>query len=404
MTKAVDDIWITGIGVLSPGGISTGHMLPGLTDPSARAEPLPVFPGGNAVSLPVTAFDLAEQVPRRNDRRAMGPMMSYAAYAAGLALDSADLRGHPDLMDMHLIVASGSGERNLEHDIEIADFVRASQDQESALNDALNTILKPTHFLTQLNNLTAANISMIHGIQGSSRTLVGESTAALHAFSMAIEKIRAGDADLCLVGAGEYGQCPYLALALAEAGVLRESFSADNFWTSETGGVTPASGAAFLVLESHAHATARGATPKARIGSFTMTMVDEGHDSYPILSMLDSPAYRDMACKHLFLVSGTSGINYMMEIERLLIERLVEKTPNLVLRTPSAVLGHCNEASLFTNLAIAVSALQSEEPFPPQARDLDLESPTKDPPDMCMVTHIGTAYDVGLTLLERADG
>src|SRR3712207_8516744 len=50
-----------------------------------------------------------------------------------------------------------------------------------SLHDALPIFaggLRPTLFLAQLSNLLAGNISIVHGVAGSSRTFMGEESAA----------------------------------------------------------------------------------------------------------------------------------------------------------------------------------------------------------------------------------
>ena len=45
--------------------------------------------------------------------------------------------------------------------------------------------LRPTLFLAQLSNLLAGNISIVHGVTGSSRTFMGEESAGVDAVRIA---------------------------------------------------------------------------------------------------------------------------------------------------------------------------------------------------------------------------
>ena len=45
--------------------------------------------------------------------------------------------------------------------------------------------LRPTLFLAQLSNLLAGNISIVHGVTGSSRTFMGEEAAGVDAVRIA---------------------------------------------------------------------------------------------------------------------------------------------------------------------------------------------------------------------------
>ena len=60
--------------------------------------------------------------------------------------------------------------------------------------------LRPTLFLAQLSNLLAGNISIVHGVTGSSRTFMGEESAGVDAVRIAQARIAAGQSDLALVG------------------------------------------------------------------------------------------------------------------------------------------------------------------------------------------------------------
>ena len=49
--------------------------------------------------------------------------------------------------------------------------------------------LRPTLFLAQLSNLLAGNISIVHGVTGSSRTFMGEEAAGVDAVRIALARI-----------------------------------------------------------------------------------------------------------------------------------------------------------------------------------------------------------------------
>ena len=50
--------------------------------------------------------------------------------------------------------------------------------------------LRPTLFLTQLSNLLAGNIAIVHGVSGTSRTFMGEEAASIDAARIALARIR----------------------------------------------------------------------------------------------------------------------------------------------------------------------------------------------------------------------
>src|SRR3712207_9046753 len=82
-----------------------------------------------------------------------------------------------------------------------------------SLHDALPIFaggLRPTLFLAQLSNLLAGNISIVHGVAGSSRTFMGEESAAADAVRIAAARLAEGRGEGALVGgasvAGQIGR------------------------------------------------------------------------------------------------------------------------------------------------------------------------------------------------------
>ena len=65
--------------------------------------------------------------------------------------------------------------------------------------------LRPTLFLAQLPNLLAGNISIVHGVVGSSRTFLGEESAGVDAVRIAQARIAAGQSEVTLVGGAYHG-------------------------------------------------------------------------------------------------------------------------------------------------------------------------------------------------------
>src|SRR6185312_14478987 len=99
---------------------------------------------------------------------------------AGLALDSAGVKGNKEILSrMDMIVAAGGGERDLAVDEGILTAEAKGNAAPSFLNERLMSDLRPTLFLAQLSNLLAGNIAIVHGVTGTSRTFMGEETAAV---------------------------------------------------------------------------------------------------------------------------------------------------------------------------------------------------------------------------------
>jgi len=104
-----------------------------------------------------------------------------------------------------MIVAAGGGERDIAVDTAIMAGMRKVNQPGAFLNERLMSDLRPTLFLAQLPNLLAGNISLVHGVVGSSRTFMGEEAAGVDAVRVAQARIAAGQSELTLVGGAYHG-------------------------------------------------------------------------------------------------------------------------------------------------------------------------------------------------------
>src|SRR5690606_24874066 len=140
-------------------------------------------------------------------------------------------------------------------------------DRAAVLNKRLSDDLRPTLFLAQLPNLFAGNISLVHGVSGSSCTFMGEEPAGVDAVRIAFEKIGAGQGDLFLVGSASNASRPDVIYALHVGGLLMSAPAETNLWDRPEAGINFGSAGAFLVLEAREHAEARGVQGLARLSA-----------------------------------------------------------------------------------------------------------------------------------------
>ena len=119
-----------------------------------------------------------------------------------------------------MIVAAGGGERDVAVDAAILTDVRGQPKPDAFINERLMNDLRPTLFLAQLPNLVAGNISIVHGVVGSSRTFIGEESAGVDAVRVAHARIAAGQSDIALVGGGYNAERLDIVLNYELAGAL----------------------------------------------------------------------------------------------------------------------------------------------------------------------------------------
>src|ERR1700754_5044145 len=249
------EVWITGIGIVS----SLGEGLDAHWDAlNARRVNIDDKRFAPYIVHPLAPVSFDAQIPKKGDQRQMEAWQRIGTYAAGLALDSAGVKGNQEILGrMDMIVAAGGGERDVPVDMAILNSYAKGNSSPAFLNERLLNDLRPTLFLAQLSNLLAGNIAIVHGVCGTSRTFMGEEAAGFDAARIALARIAAGQSDIALIGGAQNGERKDL-LVLYEFGDynLRGEFS--PVWArGEHSGFALGSAGAFLVIESKEHALAR---------------------------------------------------------------------------------------------------------------------------------------------------
>src|SRR5258707_14910072 len=135
MAKSSREVWITGIGIISCLGEGPDAHWQKLMEarPSADATTFAPF-----VVHPLAPISFDAQIPKKGDQRQMENWQRIGTYAAGLALDSAGVKGKPDILsNIDMIVAAGGGERDLAVDGTILSGMPHAPNQAAYLNEHL---------------------------------------------------------------------------------------------------------------------------------------------------------------------------------------------------------------------------------------------------------------------------
>src|SRR5215475_3611712 len=255
MADSTREVWITGIGIVSCLGEGPDAHWQKLMQANPYADTATYVP---FVVHPIASINFDAQIPKKGDQRQMENWQRIGTYAAGLALDSAGVKGNSALLSrMDMIVAAGGGERDLTVDSNILSGIRRAANPAAFLNERLMSDLRPTLFLAQLSNLLAGNISIVHSVTGSSRTFMGEEQAGVDAMRIAHARIQAGQSELALVG-GAYNSERWEVVLHYAMGQCMASGNHAGVWERNDGGMELGTLSAFLVLEEKAHAVARG--------------------------------------------------------------------------------------------------------------------------------------------------
>jgi 3-oxoacyl-[acyl-carrier-protein] synthase II len=386
------DVVITGIGLVSSLGEGPEAHWDAFTKgakPVVDATSFAPFP-----VHPLPALSLDAQIPKKGDQRQMEPWQRLGTYAAGLAIDHAGARGL--VADMHLVVAAGGGERDIAVDEAMTAALTSATPETSGalLNEKLATELRPTLFLAQLSNLLAGNISIVHGVTGSSRTLMGEEEAAADAIRIAAARLAEGRGEIALVGGAFASQRWDMVLLYAPGGVLWPGDYAPVSARGDAGGLILGGMAAFLVLETAEHARARGATALARIGGIA---TDAAHQRAGGGSAAAAKAlWQGMAAPQagLGVISGMTGVAEARAEE----EAFLAGLGSVPVRRSASLLGHGVEASFPANVALAALALSRGGFYPA----MDPADAGDGAVERILVTGFGQWRGEALALLEKA--
>jgi 3-oxoacyl-[acyl-carrier-protein] synthase II len=399
MADGAREAWITGIGIISCLG----------EGPEAHWQKLMAAqPGADTTTFapyvvhPLAPISFDAQIPKKGDQRQMENWQRIGTYAAGLALDSAGVKGKPEILShMDMIVAASGGERDLQVDSAILSGIANAPNPDAYLNERLMSDLRPTLFLAQLSNLLAGNISIVHGVTGSSRTFMGEEAAGVDAVRIALSRIGAGQSEIALVGGAHNGERQDLLMLYEFANMaLKDKYA--PVWERRdiadgAGGFALGSLGAFLVIEAREHAEARGAKPLARL---TAVVSDRANRKPGTVTAALTGLWDKLKSKikagHAAFISGASGAEPATAEER----EFLEKHGELAVRATGSYLGHGLEPQFAMNVALAAVALGRGSLFPPYDSS-GLERAMSGDLTQVLVTGVGHWRGEGLALVER---
>jgi 3-oxoacyl-[acyl-carrier-protein] synthase II len=387
------EAWITGIGLATSLGEGLDAHWDALNQRHINVDEKSFAPH---IVHPLAPVSFDAQIPKKGDQRQMEAWQRIGTYAAGLALDSAGVKGNTDILArMDMIVAAGGGERDLVVDSGILNAEAKGNSAPGFLNERLMNDLRPTLFLAQLSNLLAGNIAIVHGVTGSSRTFMGEEAAGVDAVRIALARIAAGQSDIALVGAAHNGERKDMLL-LYEFGDFNLKNEYAPVWAREhNSGFALGSGGAFLVIESRPHAEARGAKPFARL---TNVVADHsrrkssGDTASTLESLWSKLGGRTNATA---IITGATGAEPVTSEER----AFLRAHPDIPVRATGTMFGHTMEAQFPLGLAIAALSLSRGAlfaPAHPSGEEIDMSRP----PTQIVVIGAGHWRGEGMALVE----
>ncbi|MBU2887754.1 beta-ketoacyl-ACP synthase II [Gilvimarinus agarilyticus] len=263
---------ITGMGMISPLGNSVkaswerllvGHS--GLS-PITRFDTsnLPIKVAGSVPDIandPENGFD-PSQVIDTKERRKMELFSLYAMAAAEEALTQANWFPSSDSDRLATATIVGSG---------IGGFPTITQAQNTLMTRG-HRRLSPFTVPAFLANLAAGNVSIRHGLRGPLGCPVTACAAGIQAIGDGMRLIRSGEAEACIDPLSLASFHAMKALSTEQDHPAKASRPFDQ----SRNGFVMGEGGGLLVIETLAHAEARGATPLATLSGYG-TSADAHH-------------------------------------------------------------------------------------------------------------------------------
>jgi 3-oxoacyl-[acyl-carrier-protein] synthase II len=387
------EVWITGIGIATSLGEGLDANWDALNQRRVNFDEKSLAP---YVVHPWAPVNFDTQIPKKGDQRQMEAWQRIGTYAAGLALDSAGVKGNKEILGrMDMIVAAGGGERDLAVDTGILQAEAKGNSAPGFLNERLMNDLRPTLFLAQLSNLLAGNIAIVHGVTGSSRTFMGEEAAGVNAAHIALARIAAGQSDIALIGGSQNSERKdMLVLYEFDDFNLKDKFA--PVWARGlNAGFALGSAGVFLVIESRTHAEARGAKPYARL---TNVVADQARRKSPgeVTATLETlwSKLGELGDKGA-IITGATGAEPVTSEELAFLRR----HPDFAVRATGTAFGHTMEAQFPLGLALAALSISRGALFSPND-PTELEVEMSAPPTQIVVIGAGHWRGEGMALVE----
>jgi 3-oxoacyl-(acyl-carrier-protein) synthase len=269
------EIWITGIGIVSPLGIGREAVADSLSQGLSAIRPIEQFEVGDfevQEAAEVRDFNPRELVKNRKALK-ISRRNTHLALAAGtLAWRDAQLEGRVEPERAGIVMSAGRITPDLK---EVSPLFLSALDDGGRLNLQLYaqncpSFFPPYWFLRHIPNMVPAHIAIELNLKAPSDTTCMTVVGGLLAMDTAASILRRGDADVMLAGASETLVEPYHLVTHLQEGRLDTRVSASpRPFSPDARGTVLGEGSTILVLERAEFAERTGAKPLAILEDFT---------------------------------------------------------------------------------------------------------------------------------------
>jgi 3-oxoacyl-[acyl-carrier-protein] synthase II len=292
---------VTGMGVKTPAGLTVEDMWSRLLAAESAAAPVTLFDAADhsvGYACEVHDFDAVPYVGpkevRRTDRTAL---LGQAAAADAVTAATAAAPFGVDPVRCGVVAGSGIG------------GIRTLEDQVVGYAEKGPGRVGPFLVPMMMANATAALVGIHHGFTGPNTAVATACATGANAIGEGARLVRDGMADVVVCGGTESCVTPVTMAAFARMGALSRNpdpKAASRPFDDERDGFVMGEGAAFVVLEPHEQAVARGATLLGEVAGYGMTC-DAHHITAPVEDGSGAVAAIEMALADAGLAPSAIG-------------------------------------------------------------------------------------------------
>jgi 3-oxoacyl-[acyl-carrier-protein] synthase II len=275
MSEAARRVVVTGIGMITPIGLSVKENWKNILDGRSGIGPLtkydiPEIPV--KIAGEVRGFEPSEYIDRK-DIKKMDPFIQFAMAASKEAMEHSGLNvDEANSEQVGVIVGSGQG-----------GITAIEQNTLKAYNQQANRI-SPFFIPSAIINLASGHIAIKYGARGPSYGVVSACSTGVHAIADGYYTVLRGDAEAMIVGGSEATLVPAAMAGFANAKALSlrndDPEGASRPFDLNRDGFVSSEGAGVLILEELEFAKKRSATIYAEILGFGMS-TDAFHITAP---------------------------------------------------------------------------------------------------------------------------
>ena len=257
---------VTGMGVISPVGSTLSDAWSRVVEGRSgirTIESYDVSQYPTRFAGLVDGFDADAYLGAREQRRT-DAFVHYGIAAAKQAVDHAglDIAANADRIGVNI----GSGIGGI-----------GTIEQNAVLLEKTGSTKKISPFFvpSSIINMVSGYVSIMLGARGPNLATVSACATSAHSIGLGARMIAHGDADVMIVGGAEAGSSPMGLAGFCAARAMstrnEAPTEASRPWDRDRDGFVLADGAAVLVIESEAHAKARGAEILGELAGFGMS-------------------------------------------------------------------------------------------------------------------------------------